>query len=362
MKQRVQWRLYVDESGSFSTTGDPGGTVVLAGVLLRERDGTQLSTQLRALTHRYFPGLPTPLHAAHLFAPAFHLLHRTSLPTVGRMSGLVDGLARTVGPVALRELDAAAEGHDLPPFAVLEAWQRSWLRRDVALVRSVWALREQVELRVHQLLSGIASSYGADGCALLGVVHELGEDGPSGGQLYGQLFAALAERVLTLRRQRPQEEEELFVLAEARGGLTREDLMRAVSAAESFPLLTPGHLPDPDLRMHALAPQSKEGQDPGIVLADLAASMLRKHARGFGAWATVAAWAPTVIGLPVQAQPAGLPAGPLPTLTTLSSSDWLKEALWAHRDVPMHRPPGWSGEQAQRWLSAAKANPGEVAA
>src|SRR5690606_1784807 len=91
VKQRVQWRLYVDESGSFSTTGDPGGTVVLAGVLLRERDGTQLSTQLRALTHRYFPGLPTPLHAAHLFAPAFHLLHRTSLPTVGRMSGLVDG-------------------------------------------------------------------------------------------------------------------------------------------------------------------------------------------------------------------------------------------------------------------------------
>lgn len=362
MNRRARWILFVDESGTFTATREIRETVVLAGVLVREQDASRLSTALLGLTHRLFPGLPTPLHAAHLFSPAFHLLHRRAIPPVGALSAYVKALAEGVGTKGLERLDAAAQGDDLPSLDVLETWRRTWLPDDGALAAVVKALREQVQLRVHQLLSGLAEAYGPDDCALLAVVHDLEPSGPPAHALYRDMFIALAERVISLRRARPQPEEELLVLAEARGGLSREDLSQALYAAESFPLLTPSQLPDPRLRLDALSPQAKEGQHPGIVLADLAASLLRHQARHFRTWKEVAEWAPRGLGLPVQLRAAGVGTGPLPTLTTPKASSWLRDALWSDREAFAQMPGTWSADQAQRWLTAAKQVAREVAA
>jgi len=362
MNQLTHWRLFVDESGSFSAPRDPREHLVLAGVLMRERDGHGLATELLALTRRFFPGLPTPLHAAHLFSPAFHLLHRHAGPTVGPLREPLEALAAGVGVKGLARLDEAAGGHDVPPFAVLEAWTRLWLPSGGALAASVKALREQVQLRVHRILSAIAAAYGPDGCALVGVVHAEGEDARDTATLYPQMFTTMAERVLSLRRQRPQAHEEVFVLAEERGGVTRDLLAASLLAAEGFPLLLPERLPDPQLRLHALEPQGKDGQDPGIVLADLAAALLRRHAPGFRSWSELLSWAPHGLGLPVQLCAPGLGEGALPTLTTLRSSDWLREGLWSTAPGPSDPPRGWGGDQARRWLAAARTRTLEVAA
>lgn len=114
---KVEWRLYIDETGSFDRREE---VVAVVGILIRE--GTPHGTPgvIRATIERELPLLPWPPHAALLRSRSVHLLiahgrwHAGDLPGMGISKELadlaVDRLRRARPEVLARAREALRNG------------------------------------------------------------------------------------------------------------------------------------------------------------------------------------------------------------------------------------------------------------
>lgn len=273
------WQLFVDESGDF----DADAPTLVAGWLVRIDDSSELRAHLRRALDTAVPSLRYPQHAnrANLLATRALELARWRR----RAPGAPERPWEAAVSPALARLRAAATHPAVAP--ALERIDRGG-SMDYELLRrcSDWlsachpteaarlrALADEERAAVFDTLAGLPSSE----AFAIAAYDDGGEEAPS--DRYLALLEAMLERVLALfRHADARVEVRAHVLVRDVQApdfhrpirLRAADVVRAVRAAERFPLLVPdAGQPDPRVRIVPEVPSEfAPTAHPGLVFAD----------------------------------------------------------------------------------------------
>jgi hypothetical protein len=395
---RATYKLYVDESGSFSLPDQPS---IVCGVLEDVSAGVDWEAVRRELA-RAVPLMEYPQHAAHLNTPSAWLAAVMRKPELARDATPWEcGLRRICGPIvgaihgvpagrlrALDELRAAVSEGRLPPVATLllvDAWLRD---RDPQGFRALSAAAAQLRFQLQDTFRRLFHRYrygelfGVAALALPACPRD--EDAYSGASLgavrldtYTRALETLFERVLCLLRGGPSGGRvDLWVATryvELRGfgtmELSRDAVQQIAARAQRFPELREASevssKPRPEVtlaaargivRFDASAPM-------GLVMADFLSNRLHHLLRGHAACSLEEACEriQTTLSLPLLAVPSAATATtPLPTLGADGPARArIRDAFAGLASAGPVLSPRWNREQAEHWVRFASGEASE---
>ncbi|MFO0695998.1 MAG: hypothetical protein U0230_20715 [Polyangiales bacterium] len=382
---RVEWEIFVDESGDFDR---PDDVRVVAGVAFGDVPGTRFPSQrVRDALAEAAPGVPWPFHASVFGRPSGRAWALGRASRQGALPPEVAELARDVSRVI--------EGSD-------DHWARA-LSEAVSLPRrepdyaTMAGVDRWLEIRHPELAARLRHRCGQDREGIARVLRTAVEGLPEGRAVvfigafllgsgpsapapdeaarsvprddYLAALGAFLERaVLSLRSSRGASHRVHLHVARrgvvrpgyGRTPLTVADVGARAREALSYPHLPSSGLGDARLRIVVDDVRSIDSAaHPGLVLADFAANTvyrgLRAMGHGHAGYDEVASELERALGIPIRRVPDAWPdAGSLSTMASAGASrEHLRRCLAEGRALPL--PDGlvrWDADQVGSWMHA----------